>query len=133
MTYDTVAIGLNLTAANRIHLLEPQWDPSVEGQAIGRANILEIQKNKQQLASLTLESDSNESLTGRTEMSHNEAKFILGVGAKDLDAMATHGSSAQQARGFLTAEAMKVASGRELQLMMAAGQAAKNRRGNRQK
>jgi SWI/SNF-related matrix-associated actin-dependent regulator of chromatin subfamily A3 len=28
---------LNLTAANRIHILEPQWNPSVEEQAIGRA------------------------------------------------------------------------------------------------
>jgi SWI/SNF-related matrix-associated actin-dependent regulator of chromatin subfamily A3 len=30
-------ISLNLTAANRVHLLEPQWNPSVEEQAIGRA------------------------------------------------------------------------------------------------
>ncbi|KAJ0425197.1 P-loop containing nucleoside triphosphate hydrolase protein [Aspergillus carlsbadensis] len=91
MTYGTGAVGLNLTAANRIHLLEPQWNPSVEEQAIGRAvrlgqvrevtviryvmtqtveeNILAIQKNKQQLASFTLESDSSDSLAGRTEVS----------------------------------------------------------------
>lgn len=28
---------LNLTAANRIHIVEPQWNPCVEEQAIGRA------------------------------------------------------------------------------------------------
>jgi hypothetical protein len=28
---------LNLTIASRIHILEPQWNPSVESQAIGRA------------------------------------------------------------------------------------------------
>ncbi|KAK4183544.1 hypothetical protein QBC35DRAFT_393651, partial [Podospora australis] len=28
---------LNLTAATRVHLLEPQWNPFVEKQAIGRA------------------------------------------------------------------------------------------------
>lgn len=28
---------LNLTAATRIHILEPQWNPAVEEQAIGRA------------------------------------------------------------------------------------------------
>ena len=28
---------LNLTVASRIHILEPQWNPSVESQAIGRA------------------------------------------------------------------------------------------------
>ncbi|KAI9778365.1 MAG: hypothetical protein M1839_008153 [Geoglossum umbratile] len=29
--------SLNLTAASRIHIIEPQWNPSVESQAIGRA------------------------------------------------------------------------------------------------
>ncbi|XRM42290.1 hypothetical protein ABZX51_005515 [Aspergillus tubingensis] len=89
MTYGTGAVGLNLTAANRIHILEPQWNPSVEEQAIGRAvrlgqsrevtvvkyvaqrtveeNILAVQKNKQQLASFTLAGDSNETLMDRTE------------------------------------------------------------------
>lgn len=37
MTLGTGAVGLNLTVASRIHILEPQWNPSVENQAIGRA------------------------------------------------------------------------------------------------
>ena len=28
---------LNLAVASRIYLLEPQWNPSIESQAIGRA------------------------------------------------------------------------------------------------
>ncbi|KAF2726768.1 hypothetical protein EJ04DRAFT_539274 [Polyplosphaeria fusca] len=37
MTLGTGAVGLNsLSVANRIHILEPQWNPSVESQAIGR-------------------------------------------------------------------------------------------------
>lgn len=28
---------LNLTIASRIYLMEPQWNPTVEAQAIGRA------------------------------------------------------------------------------------------------
>lgn len=28
---------LNLSSANRIHIVEPQWNPTVEEQAIGRA------------------------------------------------------------------------------------------------
>ncbi|KAL2206931.1 hypothetical protein CC79DRAFT_1398786 [Sarocladium strictum] len=37
MTFSTGAVGLNgLTVANRIHILEPQWNPTVEAQAIGR-------------------------------------------------------------------------------------------------
>ncbi|TKA78395.1 hypothetical protein B0A49_02339 [Cryomyces minteri] len=37
MTTGTGALGLNITAANRIHIVEPQWNPFVEAQAIGRA------------------------------------------------------------------------------------------------
>ncbi|PGH01880.1 hypothetical protein AJ80_08952 [Polytolypa hystricis UAMH7299] len=38
MTIGTGAVGLNnLSIASRVHILEPQWNPSVEDQAIGRA------------------------------------------------------------------------------------------------
>ncbi|KAK0669910.1 SNF2 family N-terminal domain-containing protein [Cercophora samala] len=37
MTLGTGAVGLNLAVASRIYLMEPQWNPSVELQAIGRA------------------------------------------------------------------------------------------------
>lgn len=30
------AFGLNLTAASNVFILEPQWNPSVESQAVGR-------------------------------------------------------------------------------------------------
>ena len=32
-----LCFSLNLTVANRLYLLEPQWNPSIERQAIGRA------------------------------------------------------------------------------------------------
>jgi len=37
MTLGTGAVGLNLAVASRIYLIEPQWNPSIESQAIGRA------------------------------------------------------------------------------------------------
>jgi SWI/SNF-related matrix-associated actin-dependent regulator of chromatin subfamily A3 len=37
MTTGTGAYGLNLTAANRIFIFEPQWNPAVENQAVSRA------------------------------------------------------------------------------------------------
>ena len=37
MTLGTGAEGLNLFNASRIHVIEPQWNPAVESQAIGRA------------------------------------------------------------------------------------------------
>ncbi|ERF69852.1 hypothetical protein EPUS_05394 [Endocarpon pusillum Z07020] len=37
MTTGTGAFGLNLTVANRVFIVEPQWNPSVENQAIARA------------------------------------------------------------------------------------------------
>ncbi|KAK5712281.1 hypothetical protein LTR15_011859 [Elasticomyces elasticus] len=36
MTLGTGAMGLNLAAASRVHILEPQWNPAVESQALGR-------------------------------------------------------------------------------------------------
>lgn len=30
-------ISLNLTVANQVHIIEPQWNPSVEEQAVARA------------------------------------------------------------------------------------------------
>ncbi|KAK3684318.1 SNF2 family N-terminal domain-containing protein [Podospora appendiculata] len=37
MTIGTGAVGLNnLSIASRVHILEPQWNPSVEDQAVGR-------------------------------------------------------------------------------------------------
>ncbi|KAH7087774.1 P-loop containing nucleoside triphosphate hydrolase protein, partial [Paraphoma chrysanthemicola] len=37
MTTGTGAVGLNLATANRVFLVEPQWNPSVENQAVARA------------------------------------------------------------------------------------------------
>ncbi|KAI0968626.1 SNF2 family N-terminal domain-containing protein [Xylaria arbuscula] len=37
MTLGTGAVGLNLAITSRIYLLEPQWNPTIEDQAIGRA------------------------------------------------------------------------------------------------
>jgi SWI/SNF-related matrix-associated actin-dependent regulator of chromatin subfamily A3 len=36
---------LNLTVATRVHIQEPQWNPSVEKQAIGR--VLRLGQNNQ--------------------------------------------------------------------------------------
>jgi SNF2 family DNA or RNA helicase len=95
MTYGTGAVGLNLTAANRIHIVEPQWNPCVEEQAIGRAlrlgqsrevtvvryvmkntveqNIIVFQKRKEKLAKFTFDGGLEDSLPQKLE----EMKFIL--------------------------------------------------------
>lgn len=36
MKVDSHYIRLNLAVANRVHLIEPQWNPMTEEQAIGR-------------------------------------------------------------------------------------------------
>ncbi|KAI1345777.1 SNF2 family N-terminal domain-containing protein [Xylaria sp. FL0043] len=77
----TGAVGLTLTVADRVHMVEPQWNPTVEEQAIGRAlrmgqnrcvtifkyltkntveqNIASLQKKKNQLARVCLEEYSD--------------------------------------------------------------------------
>ncbi|KAJ2988607.1 hypothetical protein NUW58_g3883 [Xylaria curta] len=40
LTTGTGAFGLNITAARRVFILEPQWNPSVENQAIARTTRL---------------------------------------------------------------------------------------------
>lgn len=45
MTLGTGALGLNLTVATRVHILEPQWNPAVEKQAIGRVVRLGQEQN----------------------------------------------------------------------------------------
>lgn len=69
-------VGLNLTAARRVYLMDPYWNPAVENQAVDRihrlgqtkpvttikliientieARLLEVQKRKIELANMTL-------------------------------------------------------------------------------
>jgi len=69
-------VGLNLTAARRVYLMDPYWNPAVENQAVDRIHrlgqknpvttvkfvmedsietrLLEVQKRKTQLANMTL-------------------------------------------------------------------------------
>jgi len=72
-------LGLNLTAADYVYLLDPWWNPAVEAQAIDRAHrigqerpvfasrivardtveekILELQKSKRDLADAVIQAD----------------------------------------------------------------------------
>ncbi|KAH8592599.1 SNF2 family N-terminal domain-containing protein [Bisporella sp. PMI_857] len=94
MSIETGSVGLNLTAASYVHLVEPQWNPSVEEQAIARAvrigqtrpvtvmryivkrtveeNILSLQKKKSALAKFSLDCGS-EGESGKLE----DLQFIL--------------------------------------------------------
>ncbi|RBR14484.1 uncharacterized protein FIESC28_07720 [Fusarium coffeatum] len=95
LTMQTGAVGLTLTIATHVHIIEPQWNPSVEEQAIARAlrmgqtktvtvfrymmrntveeRILALQKKKKALAKFTLGGNSGEGVSGSLE----DLKFIL--------------------------------------------------------
>ncbi|RYP14627.1 hypothetical protein DL765_006242 [Monosporascus sp. GIB2] len=99
MSFETGAVGLTLTVANRVHIVEPQWNPSVEEQAIARAlrmgqtrtvtivkyitvntveqNIITLQKKKSQLAKFSLDGGTDNNATGRLD----DLKFVLDTGA----------------------------------------------------
>ncbi|KAK3387419.1 P-loop containing nucleoside triphosphate hydrolase protein [Podospora didyma] len=83
--------GLTITAANRVHIVEPQWNPSVEEQAIARAlrmgqertvtivryiikdtleeNILARQKKKRLLAKISLDDGADDDTTRGLDVS----------------------------------------------------------------
>ncbi|KAH7117461.1 SNF2 family N-terminal domain-containing protein [Dactylonectria macrodidyma] len=95
MSIGTGSVGLNLTVANYVHLVEPQWNPSVEEQAVARAvrigqtlpvtvtryivkrtveeNIVCLQQKKSSLAKFTLDSGPEEGETEKLE----DLQFIL--------------------------------------------------------
>ncbi|RTE72192.1 hypothetical protein BHE90_013394 [Fusarium euwallaceae] len=97
MTVQTGAVGLTLTVATQVHIVEPQWNPSVEEQAIARAlrmgqtktvkvfrymmentveeNILILQKRKGNLAKFTMDGNSGDGVSGNLE----DLKFILDI------------------------------------------------------
>ncbi|KAK7414839.1 hypothetical protein QQX98_006354, partial [Neonectria punicea] len=94
MSIETGAVGLNLTVANVVHIVEPQWNPSVEEQAVARAlrmgqtrevtifryimkgtveeSIVGLQKKKKKLAAFALDTG-----TGDTEEKLDDLRFIL--------------------------------------------------------
>ncbi|CZR60103.1 related to promoter binding protein RUSH-1alpha [Phialocephala subalpina] len=98
MSIGTGSVGLNLTVANYVHLVEPQWNPSVEKQAVARAvrigqtrpvtvmryivkrtveeNILSLQQKKSALAKFTLDSGP-EGESGKLEVRVSLLSLIL--------------------------------------------------------
>ncbi|KAM0802320.1 SNF2 family N-terminal domain-containing protein [Usnea florida] len=76
MTTGTGAVGLNLTAANRVYLLEPQWNPAIEAQAIGRALRLG-QKRTVTIIRYVMEKTIEESIQSRQIMKLQLAELTL--------------------------------------------------------
>ncbi|KAH8706297.1 SNF2 family N-terminal domain-containing protein [Ilyonectria robusta] len=95
MTIDSGAVGLTLTNANRVHIVEPHWNPALEAQAIARVlrmgqtqtvtivkyitertveqNIVKLQEKKSRIAKVSLDSTSNGDATGLLD----DLKFVL--------------------------------------------------------
>ncbi|KAM7190801.1 SNF2 family N-terminal domain containing protein [Naviculisporaceae sp. PSN 640] len=90
MTTGTGAFGLNLTAANRIFIVEPQWNPSVENQAIARAIRLR-QEKKVQVTRYYIMGTIEESMIDQQVEKRRAASF--GFVKEDSGAAATTTSS----------------------------------------
>ncbi|RYO88381.1 hypothetical protein DL766_003060 [Monosporascus sp. MC13-8B] len=100
MSIQTGAVGLNLTAAINVHIVEPQWNPSTEQQAIARAvcmgqtrvvmvfryvtkgtveeNILGLQRKKSNLAKFTLDDEPEDEKSCKLE----DLQFVLEINKK---------------------------------------------------
>lgn len=66
--------SLNLTAATHIHIIEPQWNPTAEEQAIGRAVRLG-QENKATVFRYITEGTLEEQIQG-----YQRRKMLLAAG-----------------------------------------------------
>ncbi|KAK3984615.1 SNF2 family N-terminal domain-containing protein [Cladorrhinum sp. PSN332] len=91
MSIETGSLGLTLTVAQNVHIVEPQWNPSVEEQAIARAlrmgqtkevtifrymmkntveqNIISLQQRKKNLARFTFDAVGDDDVNGKLEVS----------------------------------------------------------------
>ena len=87
-------IGLDLTAASRAYIMEPQWNPMSESQALDRVHrlgqvkqvittryimkgsfeeqVLKLQRRKQELADLTL----NHGNISKDELTHGKLQYL---------------------------------------------------------
>ncbi|KAK6337076.1 hypothetical protein TWF718_009862 [Orbilia javanica] len=95
MTIDSCAVGLTLTNADKVHMIEPQWNPAVEEQAIARAyrmgqtkrvtviryitersveqRILDLQAKKSRLAKFSMSDTADGDLSAALE----DMRFVL--------------------------------------------------------
>ncbi|KAL2672282.1 hypothetical protein Neosp_012984 [[Neocosmospora] mangrovei] len=79
---DSIPVLLTLTAADRVHIVEPQWNPSVEQQAIGRA--LRIgQKRKVTIVKYIVQNTVEENIVTLQKKKSGLAKFSLDSRAED--------------------------------------------------
>ncbi|KAK0616473.1 SNF2 family N-terminal domain-containing protein [Immersiella caudata] len=93
MTTGTGAFGLNLVAANRIFIIEPQWNPSVENQAIARA-IRMKQKEKVQVTRYLIKDTVEQEMQSQQIKKRERAEF--GFARKEGETnMAAHPESVE--------------------------------------
>lgn len=100
MSIETGAVGLNLTVANQVHIVEPQWNPSVEEQAVARAlrmgqirevtifryvmektverNIIDLQQRKKKLAKFTFDTGAGDGVSETLK----DLKTVLDLSSK---------------------------------------------------
>ncbi|KAK0728766.1 SNF2 family N-terminal domain-containing protein [Lasiosphaeria miniovina] len=75
MSIQTGAVGLTLIAADYVHIVEPQWNPSVEEYTVKgsvKENIVNLQRKKRNLARFTLDGTADGSPD-----SLDNLKFVL--------------------------------------------------------
>ncbi|KAK0761340.1 hypothetical protein N5P37_006289 [Trichoderma harzianum] len=82
MTTGTGGFGLNITCANRIFIVELQWNPAVESQAIARAIRLGQEKNVQ--VTRYMIKDTVEEEMGSQQKSKNQLASLVDAG-DDMD------------------------------------------------
>ncbi|PNP50379.1 hypothetical protein THARTR1_08906 [Trichoderma harzianum] len=82
MTTGTGGFGLNITCANRIFIVELQWNPAVESQAIARA--IRLGQEKDVHVTRYMIKDTVEEEMGSQQKSKNQLASLVDAG-DDMD------------------------------------------------
>ena len=86
LTLGTGAVGLNLTAASHVHVIEPHWNPFVEEQGAARVHRIGQEKNVYIYRYIIIDPEITDSVEQRVEtMKKRKLNYAKLLHANDTD------------------------------------------------
>jgi superfamily II DNA or RNA helicase len=93
------AVGINLTQANRIFLMEPCFNPALEAQAVGRVHRLG-QKRSVEIIRLLMKDSVDSRIVEMLEKKHGKMEGSEANGKADADAETDSGNDTDSSKSY---------------------------------